>query len=88
MYAQVCTCLDIVYIVRMLGTYLSNPGMDYWKIAKKVMRYLQRTKAYMLTYRGLDQLDIIGYSDFDFTGCQNSRLYLPACWRSYFLKEC
>ena len=40
MYAQVCTCSDIVYIVRMLGTYLSNPGMDYWKIAKKVMRYL------------------------------------------------
>ena len=28
-YAQVCTCLDIVYIVRMLGRYLSNPSMAY-----------------------------------------------------------
>ena len=87
-YAQVCTHLDIAYIFGMLGRYLSNPGMDYKKAAKRVMRYLQRTKDYMLTYRKLDKLEIIGYSNSDFTGCQNSRLYLPSCWRSYFLKEC
>ena len=51
MYAQVCTRPDIVYIVGMLGRYLSNPGMDHWKAAKQVMRYLQRTKDFMLTYR-------------------------------------
>ena len=28
MYAQVCMCSDIAYIVGMLGRYLSNPGMD------------------------------------------------------------
>ena len=28
MYAQVCTRLNIAYIVGMLGRYLSNPGMD------------------------------------------------------------
>ena len=37
------------------------------------MRYLQRTKDFMLTYRKLDQLKIIGYSDSDFSGCQDSR---------------
>ena len=62
MYAQVCTLPDIAYIVGMLGRYLSNPGMDHWKAAKRVMRYLQRTKDYMLTYRRSDQLEIIGYS--------------------------
>ena len=36
------------------------------------MRYLQRTKDYMLTYRKLDQLEIIGYSDSDFAGCRDS----------------
>ena len=40
MYAQVCTCSDIAYIIGMLGRYLSNPGMDHWKAAKRVMRYL------------------------------------------------
>ena len=29
MYAQVCTRLDIVFVVGMLGRYQSNPGIDY-----------------------------------------------------------
>ncbi|XP_059597110.1 secreted RxLR effector protein 161-like [Vitis vinifera] len=92
MYVQVCTRPDIAYIVGMLGRYLSNPGMDHWRAAKRVMRYLQRTKEYMLTYRRLDQLELIGYSDSDFAGCQDSRrstsgyIYLLAggaiSWRS------
>ena len=36
------------------------------------MRYLQRTKDNKLTYRKLDQLEIIGYSDSDFAGCRDS----------------
>ncbi|KAG8475050.1 hypothetical protein CXB51_031854 [Gossypium anomalum] len=73
MYAQVCTRLDIAYIVWMLGRYLSNPGIDHWIAAKRVMRYLQRTKDYMLTYKKSDLLEVIGYSDSDFAGCQDSR---------------
>ncbi|RVW38039.1 Retrovirus-related Pol polyprotein from transposon TNT 1-94 [Vitis vinifera] len=53
--------------------YLSNPSMDHWKKAKRVMRYLQRTKDYMLTYRRSSHLEIVGYSDSDFAGCLDSR---------------
>ncbi|XP_052880506.1 secreted RxLR effector protein 161-like [Gossypium arboreum] len=73
MYAQVCTRLDIVYIVGMLDRYLSNPGIDHWIAAKRVMRYLQRIKDYMLTYKRLDLLEVVGYFDSDFAGCQDSR---------------
>ncbi|KAL4282801.1 hypothetical protein GQ457_16G019510 [Hibiscus cannabinus] len=73
MYAQVCTRPDIAYIVGMLGRYSSNLGMDHWIAAKRVMRYLQRTKDYMLTYRKSDHLEVVGYSDSDFAGCQDSR---------------
>ena len=72
MYAQVCTHPDIAYIVGMLGRYLSNPGKDHWIAVKRVMRYLQRIKDYMLTYRKLDQLEIIGYSESNFARCQDS----------------
>ena len=41
MYAQVCTRPDISYAVGVLGRYQSNPGMEHWKAAKKVLRYLQ-----------------------------------------------
>ena len=57
----------------MLGRYQSNPGMDHWRAAKKVMRYLQGTKDYMLMYRRTDNLEVIGYSDLDFVGCVDSR---------------
>ena len=36
MHAQVCTCLDIAYVVGMLGKYISNPEMVHWKVAKWV----------------------------------------------------
>nr|KYP59621.1 Retrovirus-related Pol polyprotein from transposon TNT 1-94 [Cajanus cajan] len=37
------------------------------------MRYLKRTKGYMLTYQKSNSLEIIGYSDSDFAGCQDSK---------------
>ena len=40
MYAQVCTRLNIAYIVGMLGRYLSNPVMDHLKATKRVIQYL------------------------------------------------
>ncbi|XP_039141327.1 secreted RxLR effector protein 161-like [Dioscorea cayenensis subsp. rotundata] len=73
MYAQVCTRPDIAYAVGMLGRYQSNPGIYHWKAAKKVMRYLQGTKEYKLTYRISDNLEVIGYSDSDYAGCLDSR---------------
>ncbi|RVW75186.1 Retrovirus-related Pol polyprotein from transposon TNT 1-94 [Vitis vinifera] len=51
MYAQVCTCPDIAYIVGMLGRYLSNPGMDHWKKAKRVMRR-RSTSGYIFMLAG------------------------------------
>ena len=44
MYAQVCTRLDIAYAVGMLGRYQSNPSIDHWRAAKKVMRHLKGPK--------------------------------------------
>uniref|UniRef100_A0A2N9GN46 CCHC-type domain-containing protein n=1 Tax=Fagus sylvatica TaxID=28930 RepID=A0A2N9GN46_FAGSY len=73
MYAQVCTRPDITFAVGMLGRYQSDPGLDHWRAAKKVMRYLQGTKDYMLMYRRTDNLEVIGYSDSDFAGCIDSR---------------
>ncbi|RVW64514.1 Retrovirus-related Pol polyprotein from transposon TNT 1-94 [Vitis vinifera] len=69
MYAQVCTRPDIAFVVGMLGRYLSNPGSQHWKAAKKVLRYLQGTKDLMLTYQRTNLLDVVGFCDADFAGC-------------------
>ena len=72
-YTQTCTKPDISFAVGMLGRYQSNPGIDHWKAAKKVMRYLKGTKDYMLTFKRSDNLEVIGYIDSDFVGCVDSR---------------
>ena len=73
MYAQTCTRPDISFAVGMLGRYQSNPGVHHWKAAKKVLRYLQGTKEHMLIYRRSNNLEVIGYSDSDYTGCVDTR---------------
>ena len=73
MYAQTCTRPDISFVVGMLGRYQSNPGIEHWKAAKKVMRYLQGTKDHMLVDRRSDELEVIGYSDSDHASCRDSR---------------
>ncbi|XP_062021418.1 secreted RxLR effector protein 161-like [Rosa rugosa] len=71
MYAQVCTRPDIAFSVGVLARYKSNPGNDHWVAGKKVLRYLQKTKDYMLVYRRIEDqdLEIIGYTYSDYKGC-------------------
>jgi len=40
MYTQTCRRPDISFAIGMLGRYQSDPGLDLWKAAKKVLRYL------------------------------------------------
>ncbi|XP_037491671.1 secreted RxLR effector protein 161-like [Jatropha curcas] len=47
--------------------------MDHWKVAKKVLRYLQGTKDHIVTYRKSSHLEVVGYSDSDYAGCVDSR---------------
>jgi hypothetical protein len=72
-YAQVCTRPDLAFITEVLGRYQSNPGIEHWKIVNKVLRYVQGTKDFMLTYRRSDTLAIKGYSDADYAGDKEDR---------------
>lgn len=69
MYAQVFTMPYIGFIVGMLGMYQINPGLEYWKAAKMVMRYLQGTKNYRHIYKRIDHLEVVGYPNSNYAGC-------------------
>ncbi|RVW62246.1 Retrovirus-related Pol polyprotein from transposon TNT 1-94 [Vitis vinifera] len=92
MYAQVYIRPDIAFAIGMLGRYQSNPSIDHWKAAKKVVRYLQGTKDHMLMYRRTDNLEVIGYYDSDYAGCIHLRkstleyVFMLTRW-SYFLEK-
>ncbi|PRQ45431.1 putative RNA-directed DNA polymerase [Rosa chinensis] len=52
----------------ILSRFQSNPSHQYWVAGKKVLRYLQRTKAHMLVYKRVQNLELHGYTDSDFAG--------------------
>ena len=57
-----------------LGWYQSNPGLDHWKVAKKV-EILTGTNDYRLTYMHIIQLEVFGYPNSNFTGCVDKKVY-------------
>ncbi|XP_073277719.1 secreted RxLR effector protein 161-like [Primulina huaijiensis] len=65
MYAMMCTRLDICYAVGIVSRFQSNPGLDHLIEVKNILKYLRRTRNYMLVYSGGD-LKIDGYTDSDF----------------------
>ena len=72
MYAMLCTRPDICYAVGMVSRYQSNPGIAHWSAVKNILKYLRRTRNYMLVYSG-DDLKMTGYTDSDFQACQDNR---------------
>ena len=65
MYVMLCTRPNIYYSVGMVSQYQSNPGTKHWQAVKHILKYLQRTRDYMLVYR-FEDLIPIGYTDSDF----------------------
>ena len=65
MYAMFCTRPDICYSVGVVSRYQSNLGPKYWQAVKHILKYLRRTRDYMLVYCCEDLIPI-GYTDSNF----------------------
>ena len=72
MYVMLCTRPDICYAVGIVSRYQSNPGIGHWIVVKHILKYLRRTRDYMLVYSCGD-LNPIGYTDSDFQSDKDSR---------------
>ena len=72
MYVMLCTRPDICYAVGIVSRFQLNSGPDHWIAVKHILKYLRRTRDYMLVYSG-DDLQILGYFDSDFQGDRDSR---------------
>ena len=72
MYAMLCTRPDICYAIGIVSRYQSNPRMGHWIAVKHILKYLRRTRDYMLVYSGGD-LNPIGYTDSNFQSDKDSQ---------------
>ena len=65
MYEMLCTKLDICFIVKMTSRYQSNLRPKHWIVVKHILKYLRKTRKYMLVYHS-DELVLIRYIDPNF----------------------
>ena len=72
MYAMLCTRLDICFAVGVVSRFQSNPGLDHWVVVKHILKYLKRTRNYMLVYSGEDMI-LRGYTESNFQTDVDSR---------------
>ena len=72
MYAMLCTRPNICHAVGLVSRYQSNPSPGHWTVVKRILKYLRRTRDYMLIY-GSDELIPVGYTNSDFMSDKDTR---------------
>ena len=65
MYNMLYNRPNICYSVGMISQYQSNLGPKHWEVVTHILKYLKRTRDYMLVYHCEDFIPI-GYTNFDF----------------------
>ncbi|KAK2577746.1 hypothetical protein KPH14_012773, partial [Odynerus spinipes] len=73
MFLAQSTRPDVLYAVIKLSQYNSNPGKRHWDQAKHILRYLNGTRDYSITYRACNKPRIEVYCDADWAGDLDDR---------------
>lgn len=65
MYLVMLTRPDIAFSVGFLSQYNNSYNLEHWSYAKRVLRYLKKTKDYALVYTKNGNSKLEGYADAD-----------------------
>ncbi|KAA1110814.1 hypothetical protein PGT21_050256 [Puccinia graminis f. sp. tritici] len=72
-YLSVLTRPDISYPVSVLSQHLENPGIQHYRAAEQVFRYLSGTKQVGLVFKKRPSLSISAHVDSDWGNCPDTR---------------
>ena len=72
MYAALCTRPDILYPVRYLCEFQSNPSEEHWKCLKRILRYIKGTLDKKLVFKDSKEIMYV-FSDSDYANNLNDR---------------
>ena len=56
---------DIYYAMNVVSRYLQKPHDIHWKVAKRILQYIQGTNTYDIHYVVDSELELVGYRDYD-----------------------
>ena len=72
MFATICTRPNITQAVGAVNRYMGNPGGEYWKTVKRILRHIKGTLNVESCYGG-SKFIVRGYVDSDFAGDLDKR---------------
>ena len=59
---------DICYAMNYMSRYMQKPHDIHWKVAKRILQYIQGTRIYDIHYAADSELELVGYSDSNLEG--------------------
>ncbi|POM59841.1 polyprotein [Phytophthora palmivora] len=66
LYITTCTRPDVAYIATQLSRFLENPGIQHWRAAIRVLRYLKGTRELGVVYNSKSgKVKLTAYTDAD-----------------------
>ena len=66
MYSMTCTRHNVAFSLSKFSRYQGNPGRAHRIAFKNILKYLRRTKDWVLVLGGSDTLRVTRYSDANF----------------------
>jgi hypothetical protein len=64
---------DITYVVGVVSRYMHEPRSGHLDIVHRILRYLKESPGKALWFARSEHLEVDGYSDSDWAGCQDDR---------------
>ena len=59
---------DICYVMNVVSRYMQQWHDLDWKVAKRILQYIQGTRTYDIHYVADSELELVGYTDSDWLG--------------------
>ena len=56
---------DLAYTVDVVARYMQEPHEIHWKVAKRIVHYVQGMKHFRVHYDASSPLELVGFTDFD-----------------------
>ena len=56
---------DIMYAVSLVSRFMETPKEAHWQAAKRILKYVNGTKEYVILYSATDDFRLAGYTDSD-----------------------